>query len=166
MANSNTTHTDKQVTYNPAQRLYVIPTGGGYSCLGLDVLVKRYALYAAWAERYVPGYVRGNISCDGRLEDYAEYSRTLELMGDFCRANRVKCEIELCAKLKPYEGRRVEVTYKFSDTTRETRRFWVGKSTGWMPIHLEIARRDSTGGSGVLADCVESVKLIESAGRR
>ena len=41
------------------------------------------------------------------------------------------------------EGWRVEVVTDYG----ETRRFIVGKTTGWRPCHLEIARRTSSGGS-------------------
>jgi hypothetical protein len=40
------------------------------------------------------------------------------------------------------EDYRVEVETAYG----ETRRFIVGKSTGWKPCHLEIARRNSSGG--------------------
>lgn len=43
------------------------------------------------------------------------------------------------------EGWRVEV----EDDDGNVRRFIVGKSTGWMPCHLEISRRDSDGGPAV-----------------
>ncbi len=48
----------------------------------------------------------------------------------------------LTPQLVGFEGWRVEV-----DTTYgETRRFIVGRSAGWRPCHIEIARRDSSGG--------------------
>jgi hypothetical protein len=51
-----------------------------------------------------------------------------------------------CAELSPQliglEGHRVEVTPMQGDN----RRFIVGKSTGPIPCHLEIKRRDSSGG--------------------
>ena len=34
------------ITLNPDQRLYVIPSGGGYSCLGFDVAFQRACAYA------------------------------------------------------------------------------------------------------------------------
>ena len=48
----------------------------------------------------------------------------------------------LTPQLVGLEGWRVEV----ATTYGETRRFIVGRSTGWRPCHLEIARRDSSGG--------------------
>ena len=51
---------------------------------------------------------------------------------------------QLSPQLVGLEGWRVEVVTTYG----ETRRFIVGKSTGWKPIHLEVARRDSMGGGG------------------
>lgn len=45
-------------------------------------------------------------------------------------------------QLHGLEGWRVEVVTKYG----EKRRFIVGRSTGWRPIHLEIKTSRSTGG--------------------
>jgi hypothetical protein len=53
------------------------------------------------------------------------------------------CDLsDLSPQLTGLEGRRVEVT----TTEGQKRRFIVGRSTGWKPIHLELPRRDSSGG--------------------
>lgn len=49
----------------------------------------------------------------------------------------------LTAQLIGLEGKRVEVENTYDN---EKRRFWVGRSTGWRPCHLEIAKRTSQGG--------------------
>lgn len=49
---------------------------------------------------------------------------------------------QLNAQLTPYIGWRVEVVTDYG----ETRRFIVGKSTGWQPIYLELHNRRSIGG--------------------
>lgn len=69
---------------------------------------------------------------------------------------------------KYYESKeRVEVTWKpgFEDftgygcrTDGKKARFYVGKSTGWVPIYLQILRRDSFGGSALLSSAVKSVR--------
>lgn len=48
----------------------------------------------------------------------------------------------LTEMLRGLEGWRVEVVTDYG----ETRRFIVERSTGWRPCHIEIARRDSSGG--------------------
>jgi hypothetical protein len=54
----------------------------------------------------------------------------------------------LTPQLKGLEGYRVEV----ETTYGETRRFIVGRSTGWKPCHLEIMRRNSMGGGATEAE--------------
>lgn len=49
---------------------------------------------------------------------------------------------ELTPQLIGLEGYRVEVITDYD----EKRRFIVGRSTGWRPIHLEISRRTALGG--------------------
>ena len=51
---------------------------------------------------------------------------------------------DLSPQLNPWLGWRVEVVTGYD----ETRRFIVGRSTGWKPINLEVATRRSLGGSG------------------
>jgi len=46
------------------------------------------------------------------------------------------------------------------DRHGERRRFRVGKSTGWMPCHLEIARCNSTGGPAVTGAPFQSVRIV------
>lgn len=42
-------------------------------------------------------------------------------------------------------GERVEITYKDGSKTR----CYIGKSTGWKPVYLEILKRSSSGGSSL-----------------
>lgn len=48
----------------------------------------------------------------------------------------------LSPQLVGLEGARVEVI----DAYGEKRRFWVGRSTGWKPCHLEVKTTRSYGG--------------------
>lgn len=66
-------------------------------------------------------------------------------------------------------GQRVEVewlegyedfTGYGSRTDGKKARFYVGKSTGWKPIYLQIYRRDSMGGQAILSSAVKSIKAI------
>ena len=59
------------------------------------------------------------------------------------------------AQLTPFLGCRVEV----EDYDGETRRFIVGRSTGWKPIYLEIKTRRSSGGFG--ADSRGYKRIVE-----
>ena len=62
---------------------------------------------------------------------------------------------DLTPQLEGLEGWRVEVVTTYG----ETRRFYVGRSTGWRPIHLEVSRRNSSGGMGA-EKAYESVRKL------
>ncbi|MFH0921817.1 MAG: hypothetical protein V1913_15825 [Fibrobacterota bacterium] len=55
---------------------------------------------------------------------------------------RVRDYSGLTPQLKGLEGYRVEAI----TTYYQKRRFIVGRSTGWIPCHLEISRRSALGG--------------------
>ena len=47
-------------------------------------------------------------------------------------------------------------------TIGEARRFIIGKSTGWLPIHLEVSRKTSSGG-GAAERHYKSVRTLYKA---
>lgn len=61
----------------------------------------------------------------------------------------------LTAQLIGFEGCRVEVVTTYD----ETRRFLVGRSTGWSPCHIELKNISSSGGTAAEHE-YKSVKLI------
>lgn len=68
----------------------------------------------------------------------------------------IRSDAGLTRQLIELEGWRVEV----ETTYGETRRFIVGRSSGWIPCHIEIKRRDSSGGIGA-EKMYASVRRIE-----
>lgn len=68
----------------------------------------------------------------------------------------VRDNSRLTAQLIGLEGRRVEIV----DMHGDKRRFYVGKSTGWRPCHLEIARVNSSGGGPVYGAPFKSVRVL------
>ena len=56
------------------------------------------------------------------------------------------------------EGARVEVVTTYG----ETRRFWVGRSSGWRPCHLEVKRSDSLCGDPA-EPSYASVRVVRAA---
>lgn len=70
-------------------------------------------------------------------------------------------EEELTPQLLGLEGQRVEVVDSYGDT----RRFYVGRSTGWRPIHIEVKRIDSLGGSAVTGAPFKSVTVVRGKWR-
>ena len=66
----------------------------------------------------------------------------------------------LTPQLVGLEGKRVEVC----DNYGERRRFWVGRSGGWRPCHIEVKTRRSFG--GMAADSHYREVLIVDHGPR
>lgn len=127
--------------------VYVLRCGGGVSCLGFAVCDKRTAGVAQWLES--TGY-KGKIAPSAPTaspQAFARYVAVMAAGAAHSRATGARCPAELTPQLIGLEGKRVEVT----DSDGEKRRFRVGKSTGWSPIHLEIEGRANGGGAAYLA---------------
>lgn len=71
----------------------------------------------------------------------------------------VRSDAGLSPQLVGLEGCRVEVLDKYG----ETRRFQVGRSTGWVPCHIELHNRASHGGGGADQE-YETVRIIRYRG--
>jgi hypothetical protein len=153
VANPSVSKGNVMVTINNEQELYVIPCGSGYSCLGFDVVLDKINKLIKWLETYKVTYAASDIK-RGAIETYELYQRIMGVAEETSKAFKTRCNVDLCPQLVGLEGKRVEVK-EFN----HTRRFWVGKSTGWMPIHLEIKLRTSTGGMAVIGP-FDSVKVI------
>jgi hypothetical protein len=70
---------------------------------------------------------------------------------------RLRDNSDLRPELCGFEGWRVEVV----DKDGKTRRFIVGKSTGWRPCHIEINRRSAFSGGPADSRGYLSVRGIE-----
>lgn len=150
----------QNVTVNTDQRLYVIPCGGGYTCHGFDVVENELGNVGDWLAQHgerSPWATHPNATAQiGTPERYAFYRAVMEQAARFCERFGKRCEVSLTPQLVGLEGRCVEVVDKYG----EKRRFQVGKSTGWMPIHLEVARRTPSGGGAVTGAPFQSVNII------
>ena len=154
----------KQITVNTEQELYVIPCGKGYSCLGFDVLETRYTRLASELVSL------GLLECPmpalrGSLERYAQYQAILDIGRAHHAATGWRSKSELTPELIGFEGKRVEVVKRWPSGNEQTIRFIVGKSTGFIPCHLQIMRHNSTGGCAVCCDNIISVRSIEGSAR-
>lgn len=144
---------ERSVTINYDQELYVIHLPeGGYSCLGFDVCLER--VHQVSLELIMRGLLPSDYDLEGvkvHRGTMAAYDTLMNLQ-DVLRANVEETgEAAICGlspQLVGLEGHRVEVV----DPDGMTYRFIVGKSTGWMPRHLEIKRRDSTGGTAAMSE--------------
>lgn len=140
----------EKVTINRARRLYVIPCGDGFTCLGFDVAERRRVAVLEWMGRDAPPVRKGT------MKHYNAYHDTMMLGRAHAGRTKTRCPAELEPRLIGLEKKRVEVTCADGEKTR----FWVGKSTGWMPCHLEILRRDSSGGGAVYLPDDATVRVI------
>jgi hypothetical protein len=150
---TTTTTTPKTVTINRKSRLYVIPCGSGknagYSCLGFDVLDQKGAaickeLGYIWKER------------KGSKKAYKRYKSLISTALGVYQNTGKRLECDLTPQLIGLEGRRVEVVTSYG----ETERFIVGRSTGWIPCHIALCRKDSSGGGRVVGDPFKSVRVL------
>jgi hypothetical protein len=152
----------EEITLNLEQRLYVIPCGKGYTCHGFDVVATLSLKLHRWLRsRAVSAVTQSPFPRDweptnGTLEAYADYQTLCKKAQMYCLMFNEKCNIELLPILVGLDGRRVEVW----DHDGRKRRFIVGKSTGWMPIHLEIHNRRSHGGPACDSRGYESVREV------
>jgi hypothetical protein len=141
------------ITTNDDQKLYVIPAGGGYSCLGYTYAYDTAVKVAQWCGCEPP---REDLK--GTEEGYADYLRVMSAGDAYNRRTHKRCFAGLVPELDGLEGCRVEVTR--SDGSKY--RFWVGMSTGWYPCHIEVLRRDSSGGCSAFIMEGDTVRIVNS----
>ncbi len=133
--------TERAVTVNHDQELYVIHHAVGFSALGFDVCLGRVNRILLELD------MRGVDAPDaislarGDLRTYDTYMILSDMLQADVKESGEPAICGLSPQLVGLEGHRVQVLDKFG----EERNFIVGKSTGWMPCHLEI-RHGSSGG--------------------
>jgi hypothetical protein len=143
----------RRVTLNKKEGLYVIPSSsGGYSCLGFKYADKILCAVRAWLMDYD---ARVNPT-PGTIAHYRAYAFVMKRGAEHSAKTGERCPAELEPRLVGLEGKRVEVIHK-----GEARRFIVGKSTGWLPCHLEIHNRASRGGGAACIFPGDSIRVIE-----
>lgn len=143
------------VTISKHSDVYCIPAGPGFSCLGFERAEELTNAIADWLKR--PD-LRVDKRKRGTKAGYKAYETALKAAEQRWQETSERCPVELTPQLIGLEGKRVEVVDKYG----ETRRFYVGKSMGWMPAHLEIKLRTSTGGCAVSGAPFKSIRIIGS----
>lgn len=147
--------TAARVTLNEEQELYVIRYSEGYSCLGFDVCEERATKYLEWCQArglWGPSVI---IYDRGTLARFEQYEALCNSIHRQFVDNGERCLVALTPQLVGLEGKRVEVV----DSYGETRRFRVGRSTGWIPVHLEI-EGNADGGGPAYGAPYQSVRAI------
>lgn len=136
---------------NKEQGLFVLSAGKGFSCLGFDVCQNRTEKLAA--ELGMPELVPAR---KGTKKAYNNYQKLVEVARDKNQKTGWRSKSQLIPELIGKEGKRVEVVTSWGEKVR----FIVGKSTGFIPCHLELKRKDSIGGSSVTGAPFQSVKVV------
>ncbi|MEW6121257.1 MAG: hypothetical protein AB1698_01490 [Pseudomonadota bacterium] len=135
---------------NQEQRLYVINAGHGFSCLGFEYAEKRRRAVVEWLGASVEPLALGT------AEHFAAYEDAMKRGAEYNRATGKRCHAELSRQLIGLEGRRVEVVAPDGEKSR----FYVGKSMGWMPCHLQIKSRHSVEGCAVFVPEGSTVRVV------
>lgn len=138
---------------------YVIEHEGGYSTLGFDNALDRLERYSLdyWMDGEKTDELMARMHPQrGSMEVYREMRKFERLLAKRAVETGERAVADLSPQLVGLEGCRVEAVTEYD----ETRRFIVGKSTGPIPCHLEIKRRDSSGGTPADRE-YKSVKVLE-----
>lgn len=140
-----------EIKLNKEHGLYVIPIGNGsYSTLGFEVCKKRSeALDKELGLNLTPKRV-------GTKKAYNAYRKLKNIVFEKYQNTGFRSKTGLTPQLIGLEGKRVEVV----TAEGKTERFYVGKSTGWIPCHLMVKRIDSMGGEAVYGAPFKSVKVL------
>jgi hypothetical protein len=146
----------ENVTLNKDQSLYVIPCQGGYSCYGFDVLFDKVTKLNAWLA--ARGYEKSapDESERGTMAVYLAWKDNCAIAFQHCTENGIRCDIDLTPQLIGKEGKVVKVINKWGEVDA----FKVGRSTGWMPIHLAVEGKRENYGGGVLGAPFQSIKVL------
>lgn len=156
------------VTLNAEQRLFVINAGGGYTCLGFDVVFKRLAQYASLLKLNKPSAAQV-----GTMEQYKQYleaerayidSKPTQTLYDPETPTAVSSLLETYRQ----DGSPLRVFYGDTKTGRD----WmeehdvygkVGRSCGPIKVAL-LVPSGANGGSAILTACI--VRMVDGRTKR
>ncbi|QGF21029.1 DNA A-C-terminal domain containing protein [Pectobacterium phage MA12] len=143
---------------NKDQRIYVINNGANsVSCYGFDNLNNMAVTLLGWMNACGVDITTFTIpSRVGTKKHFIACDAVICAARHHAVSTQTRCDAFLSDQLVGKEGDRVEVV----DATGMKRRFYVGRSTGWMPSHLEIATRRSYGGVAVFGSPFRSVVVV------
>lgn len=146
-----------KVTLNEERRLYVTHfDDDSCSCLGFDNAFEQAEGVALWLRLCGEDVAPPDREAVGTEAGWLQHVKILGLGQKYADTHGVRCPALLCTQLLGHEGKQVEVVDKYD----EKRRFYVGKSTGWLPTHLELEAKNSPDGPAVSGDPFKQVRLI------
>jgi hypothetical protein len=126
--------------------LYVLNNSGWLSCLGFEYAQARIEQVQKWLGGRCRFHMRPEHT-PGTAGHYNSYEVLMNLGREHHKATGQRCEADLHPHLKGLEGKRIEVEKPQFDS--DPKRFIVGKSCGWMPVHLVVKTRRSHGGDPI-----------------
>lgn len=136
-------------TIQQESRLYFHKSG----VIGFDYAEKLRVGVLTWLGREVKEVEIGT------PEAYEAYVEAIELGRAHAEETGAKCPAALTPELDRWRGWRVEV--KSADGTK--RRFNVSRSTGWLPVNIELFNTRSSGGGSVYlapGDVVTPIRVV------
>lgn len=139
--------------FGPGNGLYVIHFEGGCSTAGFDRVMEIGNKLAAELNRWDLTPLPEE---RGTLKAYEKYQALCDEVLRRHKETGFRSKAELTPQLIGLEGKRVEVV----DCYGEKRRFTVGKSTGWIPCHLEIKTSRSRYHDAVMGAPFQSVRVV------
>lgn len=142
--------TAKVITTNKERRLFVITDTNSVSCLGFDVCFNRLNALAKELDYTVQSKRKGSIKMYNELEALYKVAHIKHLNTGWVSKS------ELIPEFIGKEGKRVEVITSYGTTER----YYIGKSIGFIPCHLEIKKSNSTGGTPVTGYPFKSIRFI------
>lgn len=133
------------------RRLYIIQFGKCYSCYGFEVLKNKL-------NRLAKEYNREDLSVKraGTIKAYNNYLKVVKIAEKRFKTEGYKSKSELIPEFIGKEGKKVEVVTSYG--TKE--RYIIGKSTSFIPCHLELKQRNSSGGGSVTGYPFKSIKFL------
>lgn len=147
---------ERAMTINMVQKLFIIPAGDGFSTLGFSNCYQTCCGLASELGGHIP--VPPNYEDAKEMEAlYAYYLQLMEKGHKRHLASGWRSQVHLHHQLQGLEGHRVEV----EEDDGEKRRFLVGRSTGWMPCHIELKSVRSSDGCSAGTRPYRSVKVIK-----
>jgi hypothetical protein len=149
-----------RITRNEADALYVIQTSESVTMYGYDVVLRDIDLMftelagrRALPEEYIDN---APIPVRGSMEAWDLRVILMDQLKAVCAEQGEQAIFNLSPQLLGLEGWRVQALTKYN----ETRRFIVGRSSGWAPCHIELARSNSNDGPAAERE-YESVRTLE-----
>lgn len=147
---------------NAEQKLFLIHCGNGFTTLGFDrcleLTTKLAGEFTALCTTYPEVFAKASpfMFAYGTEKAYAEYERLCKIGRELNEKTRWRSQAELTPQLIGLEGYRVEVVDCYGDK----RKFQVGKSTGWMPCHIELKTSRSHDGPAVIGAPFKSLQVL------